>query len=100
MGNLFLKHAHESNALESANWGDDIMAVPEKEVATELFFGLLSTYLATVYVIPKGNVNADQGLDNQTAEIYFNGILNQTRERLKKSEEPQTKVRLSTRAAA
>ena len=84
IGNLFLESARKTNP-ETAKWGTDIMQVPEEEILTEYFFGMLATYLACVYEISDGNANAGKGFSSASAEIVFNGILDQTRERARKT---------------
>lgn len=100
IGNQFLEHAGAVNEGLSARLGVDFMKVPETEAMTEYFWGMLATYLATVYVSPPGTTNANQHLGSGTAEIYFNGLLNMTRERLRLSTLPQTKVCARARTMA
>ena len=86
-----LEALKSTNPEQHARWGGEIMQVPEADVATEFFFGMFATYISSVYVIPSGK-NAGQGYHSQSAEVVFNDILNQTRERLKHSTLPQTQV--------
>jgi len=80
--------------------GVDFMKVPEMEAMTEYFWGMLATYLTTVYISPPGTTNPNQHLGSSTAEIYFNSLLSMTRERLRLSTLPQTKVCARARACA
>ena len=91
IGNLFLESARKTNP-ETAKWGTDIMQVPEEEILTEYFFGMLATYLACVYEISDGNANAGKGFSSASAEIVFNGILDQTRERARKTSASEQKT--------
>jgi hypothetical protein len=92
IGNLFLEHAGAVNEGLCARLGVDFMKVPEMEAMTEYFWGMLATYLTTVYISPPGTTNPNQHLGSSTAEIYFNSLLSMTRERLRLSTLPQTKV--------
>ena len=95
IGNDVLKYVKDTDSALHAKWGDKFLEVPEAEVCTEYFFGMVATYIAQVAVIEPGRINAGQGYDNQTAEIFFNGLLFQTKERLKGSTSSQTQVRPS-----
>ena len=100
IGNLFLEHAGAVNEGLCARLGVDFMKVPEMEAMTEYFWGMLATYLTTVYISPPGTTNPNQHLGSSTAEIYFNSLLSMTRERLRLSTLPQTKVCARARAPA
>ena len=90
-GNGFLEYAGQANEGLSARWGADFTKVPEAELCTEYFFEMLATYLTTVYIIPDGARNQGSRLSSGTAEVYFNALLNMTRERVRLSPLLQTK---------
>ena len=96
IANCFLAHTATSNPEDHAKWGEDIMLVPELEVTTEYFFGLFATYISSVHVINSKDKSGGEGYASVTAEVIFNSVLNQTRERLKSSTCPQTQVPIST----
>ncbi len=90
-GNGFLEYAAQANEGLGAKWGTDILNVPEAEICTEYFFEMLATYLTTTYKIPDGSRNHGLCLSSGTAEVYFNALLNMTRERVRLSTLLQTK---------
>lgn len=91
IGNLFLEHISKENADLSARWGKDFLKVPETEICTEYFFGMVATYLASVY-ISEGGASKGNHISSTTAELYFNALLNMTKERLRLSTQQQTQV--------
>ena len=92
IGDAFLRSLLQTNADLASKWGTDFMRVPEEEVCTEYFFSCVATYVSSVHVIEPGNKNAGQCFDSSTAEIVFNSLLNQTKERLKESSSPKKTV--------
>lgn len=93
IGNSFVIHVGNVNSGLSPRLGADYLKVPEAEAMTEYFFGLLASYLASVYISPPGTTNSGQHLSSSTAEIYFNALLNMQKERFRLSPLPQSKVR-------
>ena len=100
IGNSFVIHVGNVNSGLSPRLGADYLKVPEAEAMTEYFFGLLASYLASVYISPPGTTNPGKHLSSSTAEIYFNALLNMQKERFRLSPLPQSKVRACLYPAA
>ena len=45
IGNDVLKYVKDTDSALHAKWGDKFLEVPEAEVCTEYFFGMVATYL-------------------------------------------------------
>jgi hypothetical protein len=93
IGNLFLEHLQMSNATLSAEWGSEWDELTEEVVTTIDFWGLLATYLVSVYVIAKGSTNAGEHLDEKSALSTWRGLFNQMRQTFAASTIRETRVR-------
>jgi hypothetical protein len=93
IGNLFLEHLAASNAELSEEWGKEWDELREEAVTTHDFWGLLATYLVSVYVIAPGTTNAGEHLDEKSALSTWRGLFNQMKQTFTASINIQTKVR-------
>ena len=95
IGNLFLEHllTVTSNAELSAMWGTEWNELTEETVTTEDFWGLLATFLVSVYVIAQGATNAGAHLDEKSAVSTWRGLFNQMRQTFLASTNRDTRVR-------
>ena len=75
-----------------ARTGPTWASAPEEEVATELLFGYLATFVSSKYTIEPGRCNAGKMLGIKTALAVFSGVLNQSAQRFSSSSRPETQV--------
>ena len=96
-GDAFLKYIKENDADLSARWGSEWASVPEEELTQEGIWGHFASFLADVYVIPKGERNQGEMLKIKTAHGMWGGLIFQARGKLAKSTRQETKVCLLAR---
>ena len=93
VGDAFLEHLQITNPDLVARWGLTWTQVPEREACSNTIFEYLATYVSSVYIIPKGRVNAGEHLSQDSAENYWGGMIDDRRKQFQQSAEQSSQVR-------
>lgn len=90
----FLEYIAEHDEALSVRWGKAFAEVPEAEACANEIWGHLATFLAEVYIIPPGQVNAGQHYNASSAQGAWSNLLQLTKLRFNnKAELASTRVR-------
>ena len=69
IGDALLEHIATSNPEEAAQWGRTWVELPEEHACSNKIHEFNATYLTTIYLIPKGRVNAGDYLSHDGQEL-------------------------------
>ena len=93
IGEMFLAYLKESNPELSQRLGLKWDDVPEKEMCNQDFFGLVASYLESVYTIGDNHKGGGKGLDTSTAVQHWSTLLQMAHKLHRNGHEETTKVR-------